>query len=256
MRAPSLYVPGRSFVHRADPLTKAAWAFSTALAGFIVPDWRATAALLVLNLTLLGLAGALRRTARLILASAVLVATFFVAQGLSHPSNAEPLFRVFGLTFYREGLLVAWVLALRLWNTIAAIGVLVFTVRPQDLVTALLMRGLSPRAGYALVSIIQVLPTLSASVATILDAQRSRGVETEGGLRVRLRALLPMLAPLIMSALAAAQDRAVALEVRGFSRPGPRTILRPVRDMAGAAFWRAVGLGVLVAAVLWRALGG
>lgn len=256
MRAPSLYVPGRSFVHRADPFTKAVWAFSTALAGFIAPDWRATASILGINLVLLGLAGALRRAASLIAASAVIVATFFVAQGLSHPSNTEPLFRVLGLTFYREGLLVAWVLALRLWNTIAAIGTLVFTVRPQDLVTAFLMRGLSPRAGYALVSIIQILPMLSASVATILDAQRSRGVETEGGLRRRLRALLPMLAPLVMSALAAAQDRAVALEVRGFSRPGPRTIFRPVRDMAGAAFVRALALAVLVAAVVWRATGG
>lgn len=256
MRAPSLFVPGTSPVHQADPVTKGIWAVATTVAGFLLPDWRATAALLVLNLVILGLARVHRRVAGLFVASALLVVTFFIAQGLTHPANQHALFTVLGLTFYREGVVYAGVLALRLWNTIAAMGVLILTTRPRDLVVSLVMRGLSPRAGYAVVSVIQVLPMVWASVQAILDAQRSRGVETDGSLRRRLAALLPMLGPLVMSALMAAQDRAVALEVRGFSRTGQKTILRPVADMRGAGRWRGVGVAVLILAIAWRLAGG
>lgn len=252
MRAPSLFVAGSSPLHRADPVTKGIWAICATLAGFLLPDPVATAALLAANMLLLAWARVHRRLLGLLLASLLAVFTFFVAQGLTHPANAHVAFRVLGVAFYREGLAYALTLALRLWNTIAAMGVLVLTTRPQDLVTALLMRGLPARAGYALVSVIQVLPLLWGAVQSILDAQRSRGVETDGGLRRRVRALVPVLGPLVMSSLMAAQDRAVALEVRGFGRPGRKTILNPVADMAGASLWRLLALAVLVAAIAWR----
>lgn len=256
MRAPALFVTGSSPVHRADPVTKGVWAASLTLAGFLLPDWRGLACLVLLNLAVLAAAGAARRVAGLLLASALLVATFFIAQGLTHAGSGEVAFRVLGLPVYREGLVYALTLALRLWNTILAMGVLVLTTRPQELVTALVMRGLSPRAGYAVASVIQLLPTVWAAVLSVLDAQRSRGVETDGGLARRLRALVPMLGPLVMASLAAAQERAVALEVRGFSRRGPRTVFRPVPDMPGALALRLLGVGVLAASAAWRAAAG
>ncbi|MBX6350106.1 MAG: energy-coupling factor transporter transmembrane protein EcfT [Clostridia bacterium] len=254
MRPPSLYVPGSTPVHRADPVTKGVWAASLTLAGFLVPDWRGLALLFLLNAAVLARAGVLRRVAGLVLASALLVVTFFVAQGLTHAGSGEVAFRAAGLPFYREGLVFALTLAFRLWNTILAMGVLVLTTRPQDLVAALLMRGFPPRAGYAVASVVQLLPTVWAAVAAVLDAQRSRGVETDGGLGRRLRALLPMLGPLVMASLTAAQERAVALEVRGFSRKGPRTVFRPVADMPGALAVRSLGLALFAASAAWRAV--
>ena len=58
---------------------------------------------------------------------------------------------------------------------------------------------------------------------TITDAQRSRGMETEGNLLVRIKAFLPLISPVVMSALTATRERAIALEVRGFGVKGTKT---------------------------------
>mgnify|MGYP000155167031 CR=1 FL=1 len=57
---------------------------------------------------------------------------------------------------------------------------------------------------------------MMGTMHTITDAQRSRGMETEGNLLVRIKAFLPLISPVVMSALTATRERAIALEVRGF----------------------------------------
>ena len=74
---------------------------------------------------------------------------------------------------------------------------------------------------------------------TIVDAQRSRGMETEGNLLVRMKAFLPLISPVVMSALINTRERAIALEVRGFGRKNKKTILsdrtkRPIDKALGA----------------------
>lgn len=58
-----------------------------------------------------------------------------------------------------------------------------------------------------------------------MDAQRSRGLETEGNLWTRLKAFLPLIGPVVMSSLLETRERAMALEVRGFSASGKKTFL-------------------------------
>ena len=50
-------------------------------------------------------------------------------------------------------------------------------------------------------------------------------METEGKLMTRLKAFLPLISPVVMSALTSTRERAIALEVRGFGSKVKKTYL-------------------------------
>ena len=54
-------------------------------------------------------------------------------------------------------------------------------------------------------------------------------METEGNLLVRIKAFLPLISPVVMSALTATRERAIALEVRGFGAKGLKPGCIPIR---------------------------
>ncbi|WDU84655.1 energy-coupling factor transporter transmembrane component T [Caloramator sp. Dgby_cultured_2] len=91
------------------------------------------------------------------------------------------------------------------------------TTKPSDLIENLVRRGLSPKLGYVLASVLQIIPQMLSTMDTILDAQRSRGLETEGKLIKRLKAFIPLIGPAVMNSLISTRERAMALEMRGFN---------------------------------------
>lgn len=245
----SLYVPGASWVHRLDPITKLIMAVVGIVLTFLLPSLQGGAALLAVLLVVLGTAGVLNRAAAVYLGVAVIGVTFIVVQGLVHPSNLQPLVQLGPVTFYREGLLVGLRLALRLYDILSATLILVLVTHPSDLVEALVRRGASPRFGYVMMAVLQIIPTMVATTATIMDAQRSRGMETEGSLWVRLRAFVPLMGPLVTGSLIATEERALALEVRGFANNRKPTFVKEEQVPGYALAVRlltlaALGLGI------------
>ena len=89
----------------------------------------------------------------------------------------------------------------------------------------------------------------------ITAAQRARGLDTEGSLWRRVRGIVPIVGPVILGSIAEVEERTMALEARGFTRPGRRTLLWAPRDSAleGVARW---GLLLVLAAVLVARVGG
>jgi energy-coupling factor transport system permease protein len=67
---------------------------------------------------------------------------------------------------------------------------------------------------------------MSGTMNTIMDAQRSRGLETEGNLITRAKSFLPLISPVVMSSLINTRERAIALEIRGFEAGQKKTYLR------------------------------
>jgi energy-coupling factor transport system permease protein len=218
-RGLSLYVEGGSILHRAHPLTSGVLTLSAVALAFVLPSIGWVLVLLAVLLLLTAVAGVLRR----LLAVAVVVllpitVLLLVVQGLVNPANRTVAFAIGPVAFYQEGLLAAALAASRIACLVVATFLLSFTTRPADLAEALVQRGLSPRMGYVLQSALQVIPQTLELAARIQDAQRARGLETEGSLPRRARAYLPLLLPLVLSSLVATQERAMALEVRGFGR--------------------------------------
>ncbi|MGD1818512.1 MAG: energy-coupling factor transporter transmembrane component T family protein [Pleomorphochaeta sp.] len=85
--------------------------------------------------------------------------------------------------------------------------------------------GMSYKVAYIFTSSLEMIKVLGKNSHTILDAQRARGVETEGNLKVRTKAFFPTLVPLILGGIIGSEERVLTLEARGFSIKGERTHL-------------------------------
>jgi energy-coupling factor transport system permease protein len=255
-RGLSLYAEGQSALHRAHPFTKGVLTLAAIALGFIAPSvpW-----VLVVGGALLALllaAGVISRF--LIVAGAVLlpiILLLLIVQGLANPANRTILLPLGPFSVYVEGLQIAVLIAARISCLVAATFLFSLTTRPADLVEALIQQGLSPRIGYVVQSALQIIPQTLEMVSRIQDAQRARGLETEGRLLKRARAFIPLLLPVVLSSLVATQERAMALDVRGFGLPGARRLRYVIPDSAGQRALRWVMVAIVPAALVARILG-
>jgi len=254
----SLYAEGHSLLHRAHPLTKGVLTLSAIALAFTAPSATWVAGVLAVLLVLVAFAGVIRRL--LAVAVAILLpitVLLFVVQGFANASNRTVVFGLGPIVYYREGLAFAAFAALRIACLVCATFLFSFTTRPADISEALMQRGLSPRMGYVLQSALQIIPQTLEMAGRIQDAQRARGLETEGSLRRRARAYLPLMLPLVLSSLVATQERAMALEVRGFGLPVKRIARYAFRDTTPQHVLRwalalAVPAAIVARVVGWR----
>jgi energy-coupling factor transport system permease protein len=126
------------------------------------------------------------------------------------------------------------------------------TFNPSRFLDAASARASTLGAAYLVVSTLEAAPRLRRQAATILEAQRARGLRVGGSLAGRVRALVPLTLPLVLGTLSEVDERAMALEVRGFGAGEARTPLDPPK-----AGWidHAAGWGALLAvatAAAWR----
>lgn len=255
-RGLSLYIEGHSPFHRAHPFTKGLLTLSAIALAFIAPSWPWVVGIGLLVISLQLIAGVLGRfvvVALTLLAPITLL--LLIVQGLVNPANRTVLVPLGALSLYKEGLGIALLTAGRLADLIAATFLFSFTTRPQDLAEALVQRGLSPRIGYVVQSALQIIPQTLEMVARIQDAQRARGLETGGRLVKRARALLPLLLPVVLSSLVATQERAMALDVRGFGLPEARRRRYVIPDSVGQRTARWFLVALAPAAIVARFLG-
>ena len=248
----SSFSPGNSFLHRLHPLTKLTAVLLMLVAIYVLPGEWGPLALFVLIVALAfaaGVAGSLLRTLlRVILPLAF---SLFLIQGiLFPPANATPL-PLGPITLMREGLLFAYIISMRLLVMSAMVLLLLRTTHPADLVYALTERGLPRSIGYILLVTLQIIPDMSARATAILEAQRSRGLETQRGF-FRFRGLVPLISPLVVGALVDVEERAMALESRAYTAPGPKTSLRQLTDSGAQRVARLLMLLAVVALLGWQ----
>ncbi|HEY8772031.1 MAG TPA: energy-coupling factor transporter transmembrane component T [Candidatus Limnocylindria bacterium] len=227
-RLPSfLGATGPSRVHRLNPLTKAVLAgVTTALAvlvgGLLGPALLAAFAVLLPAL-IAGILGRLLRTA-LLLTLPIAVSVLLVNL-LFYPAGREILFQVGPIRATAEGLGFALETLARIGAISGAITLFYLTTPPSELVLDLERRGVSPRVAFVALASVQTVPALVERAATITAAQRARGLDTEGSLWRRLRGVLPLAGPVLLGSITEVEERTMALEARGFTRPGRRTLL-------------------------------
>lgn len=93
-----------------------------------------------------------------------------------------------------------------------------FAVTPmKNLMLALELRGITPRATYIILASFQAITDLGKNTKVVMDAQKSRGIETEGGMVRRVTAFVPILAPVFLAAMSQTEERALALDARAFN---------------------------------------
>jgi len=211
----TLYVEKNSLIHKIDPISKLLFVVISIAISYIVPTISVVLGSVVISILLLIIGKVFRHILPIIGVSLILILSIIIVQGLFHPESKTPLFTLGGIVFYKEGISYALLLTLRVINMLCAFGVLILTTKPDELIETLIKKGMSPKLGYIFLSVLQIVPQMRATMGKITDAQRSRGMETQGNVWIRMKALFPLIGPVVLNSLNDTRERAIALEIRG-----------------------------------------
>jgi energy-coupling factor transport system permease protein len=221
-----------------NPTTKLVAATAAVALSLVWGGWVAAAVILLSGAVALR-AGRLRRLAVALLALLPVALTSLVVNALLPAGGG--------------GVVTAVAALLRLLGATLPPTLLFATTPVGDLLADLEARGLGRRAAFVLGAALAAVPRTQARARDVVEAQRARGLDTEGSWWRRARGVLPLVAPLVIGSLAEVEERALALEVRAFGAPGRRTILRRQPDSGGQRLARWAIALVLVIGLLARA---
>ena len=199
-----------------------------------------------------GVAGRLLRISLLLtlpIAISVVLVSVFTRAG------THVLFSIGPFDATMEGVDFAGQTLVRLLAISTSIGLFGLTTEPRSFVLDLERRGLSPRFAFVALATLEAVPAMVERANVIASAQRARGLDTEGSVRARVRGVLPLVGPVILSSLTEVEERSLALEVRAFGRPGRRELLWRIPDSGAQLALRAVLLAALVGAIVLRIAG-
>ncbi len=233
------HFPGNSLVHRFDPRLKLVLTIA-----YIVLLFAASNPLgLTLSILFLGvmykvakipvkmIGKSLKPILPIVLFTAVLNLFFVSGEG-------DPLVHFWFFTIYAEGVRYAVLMAVRVMALIAGTSLLTYTTSPIVLTDAIeqLLKPLGklhfPVHELAMMMSIALrfIPTLIEETDKIMNAQKARGAQLDTGkMTDRVKALVPVLIPLFISAFRRADELAMAMECRCYRGGTGRTRLKVLR---------------------------
>ena len=233
------HFPGNSLVHRFDPRLKLVLTVA-----YIVLLFAASNPLgLTLSILFLGvmykvakipvkmIGKSLKPILPIVLFTAVLNLFFVSGEG-------DPLVHFWFLSIYAEGVRYAVLMAVRVMALIAGTSLLTYTTSPIVLTDAIeqLLKPLGklhfPVHELAMMMSIALrfIPTLIEETDKIMNAQKARGAQLDTGkMTDRVKALVPVLIPLFISAFRRADELAMAMECRCYRGGDGRTRLKVLR---------------------------
>ncbi len=238
-----------------NPATKLVIAVAEAIIAFGIRGW--TGPLVVLGILIV--TGTRARVGRsfvpFLVATIPLIASILLINTLLYPGATDRIFSAGPIAPTWTGLTAATQAALRVIAFAMSVALLGLTTSADDLVDDLERRGLGRRSVFVVGATIRAVPRMVVRAGEIIDAQRSRGLDTEGRIWRRLRGILPLAGPMLVGALGDVEAQSVALEARGFTAPGRRTVLHSSPDSGGQRALRW-SIGLVTAAALVASITG
>ena len=153
-------------------------------------------------------------------------------------TSGEPLAKVWIFTITREGVINAVFIAIRLVLLIIGSSLMTLTTTPNQLTDAMekLMHPLTKikvpvhEISMMMSIALRFIPILLEETDKIMKAQMARGADFESGnLIKKIKAMLPHLVPLFVSAFRRANDLAMAMEARCYQGGDNRTKMKPLK---------------------------
>lgn len=212
------YVHGNTPLHRLSPLVKLLLAIAICALCFAANSLPLLLALIALDVGLGFLGGIGRQTLRTLLALCKFTSIIFLLQIFFVPSGNALLTLPLGLRITDQGLRFSALICLRLIGATLPLTVMLTVTRLPDLTRALVRTLHIPyRYAFAFTTAIRFIPILARDMAAVIEAQTARGVELDGNLFQRLRLLLPLCVPLLVSSVRKIESGAISAELRGFN---------------------------------------
>lgn len=247
------YYPVKSFVHRMNPSVKIVALIAYIVALFLAKTFYGLAAcMLVLIVAIIFSRVPPHRLLKSI--KAVLFILIFTALLNLFFHKGKNLLWGYGiLNIYVESIIFSVFFTLRIFFLVMASTLLTLSTTPVDLCSGIetLLKPLAlikiPVHAFALVMSIALrfIPTLIDETNRIISAQKARGADFESGnIFKRIKAIVPVLIPLLIGAFRRADELADAMDARCYAYAKKRTRYKRLRFG-----WRDA-LGLFVAAAL------
>jgi energy-coupling factor transport system permease protein len=176
----------------------------------------------------------------------------FIMQALFQPLEGRELFHIWFLHPTQTSTLFAFRNATRVFAMASSFTIFLLTTHPRDLMSDLTRRGLPGQFAYVIISTLQILPQMQAKAQTIIAAQRSRGLDTQSSFGKRIGALVPLVGPLVFGSLVEVEERAIAIEARGFTSTRVKTSLHEIPDSDLDKVLRGGLVLLIIASILSR----
>lgn len=244
----------KDFFKQLYPLTKLFLSLTLILSAFIVPSYIYGYSMIIICGIIVSLENKSKVYCKRIFFSLFwLFTAIFIIQSIFLPSGE--VWMKFGfISIYKEGVMKAVNLTSKLTAVVSALTMLTLITPVKTFTLALEKKGLNPKAAFILMLTLQMIPEMKKQANVIMDSQKARGVETEGNIFVRAKALIPVFIPLVLSSIANTEERAIMLEARGFSIGEKRTILYDIEETKNDKIMKIMLAIFIVLCIVWRVL--
>ncbi len=237
------FFPGNSLLHRLDPRIKLIATVLLVVVVFMADSMVSYLVLILLSILLILLSRIPFKTILKSVKPLVFVICFTAILNVFFAVGENVLweFRLYfiHLTIRAEGVLAAVKMALRIILLVVDTGVILsYTTSPIDLTDGI-ERLFSPlgRIGLPVHSFammmslaLRFIPTLIEETDKIMAAQKSRGSDfSSGNVISRVKALIPILIPLLLSSFRRADELALAMECRCYHGGTGRTRMKQMK---------------------------
>lgn len=229
------YIPGHSVIHRLDPRAKLLGSILFFFSVFAANSVQDYSVLIIFNILLIKLTQLKISFLWQNLWSMKWLMLLTILFQIVFISTGAELFRLGFLRLTLGGVVSAIYLTIRFMLIINISTLLSLTTNPlmiADAVESMLKPfvrfGMPAHEISMILSIaMRFVPTILDEAQTVMNAQRSRGVDfNDGNLIKRIKAIIPVLIPLFAGALRRAEELANAMEARGYRGGDKRTKYR------------------------------
>jgi energy-coupling factor transport system permease protein len=231
-------------IHNLDPRIKFVYVCVIFVVAIIFGELIPLIVLFLIQIPFVLLAGVQREWLRSLRGAAFLATIIFLTNFL---------FAYFGARGLAESLEGAAAMTLRFIVLIESFSIFFLTTSPDNLGLALEQARVPYEFSFAFTTAVRFVPVLAEEAQTIMDAQKARGLELErGNFLKRIRNYIPILVPLIVSAIRRSLELAEAMESRAWGATKKRTNLYTLKMHRGDFVLLAITVGILALAIYVR----
>ena len=232
------YYDCNSVLHKMDPRTKILWTLLYMIALFAIDGLVSYVVIILMTAVLIKVSNIPLKFMLNGLKPIMLIVIITALLNLFLTTGDNVLFSKGFITITAEGVALAAKMAVRIILLIIGSSLLTLTTTPtvlaggmEVLLSPLKKIGVPISVFVMMISIaLRLIPILLDETDKIIKAQTSRGADFEHGNPLkRIKAMIPILIPLFVSAFHRADELAVAMECRCYNSDAPRTSFRRFR---------------------------
>ncbi len=249
------FFPGTSFIHRLDPRTKLILLVVYIVALFLAGSWISYGVMLLFIAVSIAVSRVPFKAFLKGMKPLLLILTFTGLLNLFFTTGENVLVSFWNITIYLEGVTHAVFMVGRIIMLIFGTFLMTYTTSPIALTDGLesllgplkVIKVPVHELSMMMCIALRFIPTLIEETDKIMSAQKARGADFEtGNILQRVKALVPILVPLFVSAFRRADELATAMECRCYHGGEGRTKMKLLRYHRGDLLAFAIGIVMAV----------